>query len=166
MPASAKSKSTSILLTLGLSLLIAAGAAYVLIKRPAPPTPLEKSDYFPFQDAETGKWGYLDQDAKVAIPAKFDFADLFHGIGLVEDEGLAGYIDDKGQWAIAPRFVLDPARTLGAWATDPGGGAVLVARGEDGPLRKIPIGAVVYGVALACVGGIRFGSGRRPELNV
>lgn len=104
-----KSKSHSVLLTLGVSLLITAAGAYFILNRPAPIPPVELSDYFPFQDAESGEWGYLDRDAKVVIPAKFDRADLFlNGRGLVEFEGLAGYIDKEGKWAIAPRFVLDP----------------------------------------------------------
>lgn len=45
--------------------------------------------------------------------------------------------------AVAPieRFVVDPARTLGAWGTSEG--AVLVARNERGPLRDLPVGARV-----------------------
>lgn len=104
-----KQKSNSIVLTLGISLVVTAIAAYFLLNRPTVIPPIEKSELFPFQDAATGKWGYLDTDAKMIIPAKYDHADLFlSGRGLVEFEGLAGYIDANDQWAIAPRFILDP----------------------------------------------------------
>ena len=103
-------KSNSLVLTLGVSLVITAIAAYFLLNRAEAIPPIEKSELFPFQDPATGKWGYLDAGAKIVIPAKYDHADLFlGGRGLVEFEGLAGYIDANDQWAIAPRFVLDPA---------------------------------------------------------
>lgn len=38
-------------------------------------------------------------------------------------------------------FVLDPARTRGAWGTN--NGAVLVSRAEDGPVRRLPLGTRV-----------------------
>ncbi|MEM7626444.1 MAG: WG repeat-containing protein [Planctomycetota bacterium] len=102
-------KPNSIVLTLGVSLVVTALAAYLVLNRADAIAPIEKSELFPFQDPDTRLWGYLDQDAKVAIPAKFEFADLFlNGLGMVEDEGLAGYIDAKGQWVVAPRYVLDP----------------------------------------------------------
>lgn len=102
-------KTNPIVLPLGLSLVVTAVTAYFVLASPAPPTPIEKSELFPYQDRDTRMWGYLDQDAKIVIPAKFEFADLFiNGLGMVEDEGLAGYIDAKGQWVIAPRYVLDP----------------------------------------------------------
>ncbi|MEM8737551.1 MAG: WG repeat-containing protein [Planctomycetota bacterium] len=108
-PSSSYSSKGTLVLTLGISLVVTAVAAYFILGRTPPPPAEAKSEMFPFRDADTGKWGYLGQDARVAIPAKFDFADLFReGRGLVEVEGLAGYIDDRGQWAIAPRFVLDP----------------------------------------------------------
>jgi len=40
--------------------------------------------------------------------------------------------------AVREAFVLDPARTRGAWGTNDG--AVLVARAEKGPLQKLDIG--------------------------
>ena len=148
----ARSSSSAWVLTLGVSLLIAAAGAWWLLGRSAPPTPTEKSDYFPYQDSQSGQWGYLNRDAKVAIPAQFDHADLFHGLGMVEHEGMAGYVDEKGEWAIAPRFVLDPdfaadvaarpfwgglaaARREGAWGfIDPQGQWVILPRfeGVDG----------------------------------
>ena len=55
--------------------------------------------------------------------------------------------------AVEEAFVLDPARTRGAWGTNDG--AVLVARAEDGPVGKLPLGTRV--VALD---GERIVSGR------
>ncbi|MEM9799667.1 MAG: PDZ domain-containing protein [Planctomycetota bacterium] len=46
-----------------------------------------------------------------------------------------------GAAAAQERFVLDPARTRGAWGTDRG--AVLVARAEDGPVGDLPLGTRV-----------------------
>ncbi|MBB6430802.1 WG repeat-containing protein [Algisphaera agarilytica] len=108
MAESAK-KSSSVVLTLGVSFVVTAIAAYFILNRPDPIPPIEKSEFFPFQDAQTGKWGYLDSDAKIVIPPKYDHADLFlNGRGLVEFEGLAGYIDANDQWAIAARFIVAP----------------------------------------------------------
>ncbi len=50
-------------------------------------------------------------------------------------------------------YVLDPARTRGAWGTNEG--AVLVARADDGPVGRLPLGSRV--VALQ---GERIVSGR------
>ncbi len=103
-----RGKASTIFLTFGVSLVIAGLGAYFLLQPGDAYPPPDKSELFPFQDAETGLWGYLGPDAAIVIPARFEHADLFHGLGLVEYEGMAGYIDRAGRWAIAPRFVLDP----------------------------------------------------------
>ena len=69
------------------------------------------------------------------------------------DVTLAGGAEDVDVAAVQEAFVLDPARTRGAWGTD--NGAVLVSRAEDGPVGKLPLGARV--VALD---GQRIVSGR------
>ncbi|MEO1237935.1 MAG: WG repeat-containing protein, partial [Planctomycetota bacterium] len=153
MAQTSSSSKSAVVLTLGVSLVVTGVAAWLILGRAEAVAPDAKSEFFPFQDAETGQWGYLGPDAKVAIPAKFDHADLFReGRGLVEVEGMAGYLDADGQWAIAPRFVLDPefasdlaarpfwnglaaARQNGAWGfIDPYGEWVILPRfqGRDG----------------------------------
>lgn len=48
---------------------------------------------------------------------------------------------DGGAATATEAFVLDPARTRGAWGTNDG--AILVARAKDGPVGKLPLGARV-----------------------
>ena len=59
----------------------------------------------------------------------------------------------ESEAAVAEAFVLDPARTRGAWGTNDG--AVLVSRAEDGPVGRLPIGTRVTGLD-----GTRIVSGR------
>lgn len=49
--------------------------------------------------------------------------------------------DASGAPVANEAYVLDPARSRGAWGT--AGGAVLVARAEDGPVGRLPLGARV-----------------------
>lgn len=53
----------------------------------------------------------------------------------------AGGSDGSGGATAEERFVLDPARTRGAWGTNDG--AILVARAEDGPVGHFPVGTRV-----------------------
>ncbi len=69
------------------------------------------------------------------------------------DVTLSGGSADADGAAVEEAFVLDPARTRGAWGTNDG--AVLVARAEDGPLRKLPLGTRV-----TALDGERIVSGR------
>lgn len=72
------------------------------------------AEYFPVQDTETGKWGFIDPAGKPLTPMVFDWAgDFRQGRGLAESDGAMGYIDarfeESGEWAISPRFELkDP----------------------------------------------------------
>ncbi len=144
--------STPLLLTLGVSFLVAGAVLWVLMRPGAPVVEAEVSDLYPYRDDTSGKWGYLGRDGRIAIEAKYGHADLFHGLGLVEYEGVAGYVDAQGQWAIPPRFALDPgfdrdvaarpfwgglaaARREGVWGfIDRGGGWAVEPRfeGMDG----------------------------------
>jgi len=47
-----------------------------------------------------------------------------------------------GAAPIRPRFHLDPAHSRAAWS-DGEGGAVLIARPDEGPARRIPVGTLV-----------------------
>lgn len=145
-------KQSKVILTLGVSLVLTAVATYFLLNRSEAIPQREVSELFPFQDAESGLWGYINPDAKVVIEPRFDHADLFHGLGMVEYEGMAGYIDQTGDWAIAAKYMLAPdfsrdvaarpfwnglaaVRSKGAWGfVDPEGNWAILPRfeGTDG----------------------------------
>ena len=59
------------------------------------------------QSAESGLWGFIDQQGSWAIPAQFSQARSFSAeTAAVYDErdGLWGAVDAEGRWAIEPRF--------------------------------------------------------------
>ncbi|MET3107652.1 hypothetical protein AAKU67_002173 [Oxalobacteraceae bacterium GrIS 2.11] len=52
-----------------------------------------------------GKFGYINKDGKVAIPAQFDYAGPFkNGLAIVSQSGYYGYIDKTGKFVIQPVF--------------------------------------------------------------
>lgn len=52
-----------------------------------------------------GKFGYVDANGTMIIPARFDGADAFsEGLAVVLDSGRFGYIDARGAYAIPPVF--------------------------------------------------------------
>jgi len=54
---------------------------------------------------DSGRWGYLDKQGRMAIPPAFQEAKSFqNGLAAVSQDGLWGYIDKQGRWAIKPRF--------------------------------------------------------------
>lgn len=58
----------------------------------------------PFMNKE-GRWGYLDRNGLVVIPAKFLLAcDFVEGLACVETEEGYGYVDKAGVFAIKPAF--------------------------------------------------------------
>lgn len=69
-----------------------------------------------------GKWGFVDEEAKVAIKPRFEEVLPFkNGLASVKFEGKWGCIDKKGKWAIAPTYSeigdfdekgFAPARTM------------------------------------------------------
>ncbi len=69
------------------------------------------------------------------------------------DVTLSGGAAGADSAAVEEAFVLDPARTRGAWGTNDG--AVLVSRAEEGPVGKLPLGARVI-----ALDGQRIVSGR------
>ena len=94
--------------------------------------------YFPVQDPDTGKWGFIDHQGKALTPMLFDWAgDFRHGRGLaqaaVDGQPVMGYIDDQfredGDWAIAPRFILTDAADVAARGFFDG---LAAARDKDG----------------------------------
>lgn len=83
----------------------------------------EEAAYFPVQDTDTGKWGFIDAAGEPLTPVVFDWAgDFRHGRGLaqatVNGRPVMGYIDatfeQEGDWAIAPRFTLADAGDVAA----------------------------------------------------
>ncbi|MEM9414734.1 MAG: WG repeat-containing protein [Planctomycetota bacterium] len=82
-----------------------------------------QAEYFPVQDAETGKWGFIDSKGDALTPPVFDWAgDFRHGRGLTQvtlaGQPVMGYIDasfeEEGDWAITPRFELADADDVAA----------------------------------------------------
>jgi len=131
------------LLTAGVLILLTP-LVLVFVRSPGPqPDPIA-AELFPFQDALTNKWGYLDMQGDVVIPAVFVWAgDFRHGRGLAEamipdesgsgEKRVAGYIDtdfkQHGDWAIAPRFELADEQDVAARAFFDG---LAAARGPEG----------------------------------
>lgn len=104
----ARKKLFTALITLGVLLLLTP-LVLRLMAEPGPGLDAAPPDYFPVQDPATGLWGYIDSEGTLAVPMIFDWAgDFRHGRGLVESDGMMGYIDSgfkkQGDWAIAPRF--------------------------------------------------------------
>lgn len=52
------------------------------------------------------KWGFMDTDGKIQIPAKFDYVELFsQGRAAAQSDDLYGFIDVVGNWIIRPQFL-------------------------------------------------------------
>ncbi|HET9218791.1 MAG TPA: WG repeat-containing protein [Terriglobia bacterium] len=67
---------------------------------PAPPLKAKGSDpLYLFND--NGKWGYLDRNGAILIPAEFDAAaDFFEGLAPVTRGDVKGYINASGRFEI------------------------------------------------------------------
>ncbi len=51
------------------------------------------------------RWGYVNREGKLVIPAKFDSASQFsEGMACVREGNLHGYIDGSGMYKIHPQF--------------------------------------------------------------
>lgn len=57
-----------------------------------------------------GKWGFIDTSGKLRIPAQYSDVDEFGELNVkpvaVATGDLWGFIDNKGQWLVEPRFQL------------------------------------------------------------
>jgi hypothetical protein len=72
--------------------------------------------------AESRKYGYIDRQGKVVIPARFDRATEFsEGLAAVTINHQVGYIDHQGRFAIEPRLLLGESFQNGAARVVAGG---------------------------------------------
>ena len=101
-------------------------------------------------------WGFVDCLGRIVIEPRFDSGGLFsEGLAAVKKDGLIGYIDRDGQWAIPPRFHFSwrqPSRD---------GGAVvrLSKKGEEMALIDTT-GAIIRGLGHWFSCGVRYDPGR------
>jgi hypothetical protein len=57
------------------------------------------------QPEEDGKWGYFNEDGKVAIGQRFDNAgDFMDGAAVVKEGALYGLIDKSGKYIVEPKY--------------------------------------------------------------
>lgn len=103
-------KTFFILATVG-AVLVSVPFLYRQFAGPSDPILPHTAEFFPVQDQDTGKWGFIDRHGDAVTPMVFDWAgDYRQGLGLAEKDGAMGYIDrsyrDTGKWAIFPRFEL------------------------------------------------------------
>lgn len=65
----------------------------------------EDVKYYPYMD-ENNKWGYVDEELSIVIPAKFDKAFSFNeGVGLVEDIDGYGFINKDGSFIFDRKYL-------------------------------------------------------------
>lgn len=126
-------KRFSAMLTVGLLLVITPFVLKFVLPSDYEPVP-HTAEYFPVFDADTGKWGFIDNTGKAVTPFVFDWAgDFRQGLGLAESNGAMGYIDasfeQTGEWAITPRFELAHDNDMPASGFYDG---LALARGDDG----------------------------------
>lgn len=63
-----------------------------------------------------GRWGYIDENAKVVIPCRFAEVGPFHeGYAAARADTFFGYIDTTGRWVIRPQYDYGTAFSEG-WA--------------------------------------------------
>lgn len=113
-----RKKKISALFTVGILLVITPFVVGYLL--PGDPEPDDhEAEYFPVQDTETGKWGFIDKKGDDYTKMLFDWSgDWRQGMGQIEVDGLMGYIDKDfnktGDYAITPRFKVLGKRDIPA----------------------------------------------------
>jgi hypothetical protein len=113
-PASLRRKFTYALVAL---LVVLGGVAWWWFHRPASAYKVQDPGIYPFvlsADGKTGKWGFVDADAKVVIQPDWDgvvFSNVVYqtvafneGLCAVRKDGKWGYIDTGGHLAIPNQF--------------------------------------------------------------
>ena len=126
-------KTFLILATIG-AVLVSVPFLYELVAGPSDPILPSPAEYFPVQDPDSGKWGFIDREGNAITPLSFDWAgDFRQGRGLAELDGAMGFIDttyrDTGKWAIYPQFELRDAGDQSAFGFFDGRA---LARDDDG----------------------------------
>ncbi|MEM7575839.1 MAG: WG repeat-containing protein [Planctomycetota bacterium] len=96
----------SLLLTIGLACVLAAVSVPLVLGLADAEPDIQFTELYPFES--NGKWGYFDRTGREVVAPRFDHADYFYGLGLVELGGMAGYIDADGHFVIKPTYALDP----------------------------------------------------------
>ena len=71
-----------------------------------------------FKDPDTDKWGYCDANMNIVVPAKFRDAGAMHrGLAQAQNnDGLWGFVNKSGAWAIQPQFSIPPGAFKGPYA--------------------------------------------------
>jgi len=80
-------------------------AIVILLARPTALGGREMHFGLPFLVAVDSKYGYMDANCRMVVPAQFDEAFEFtEGLAAVKAGDKWGYIDRSGKFVIAPRF--------------------------------------------------------------
>ena len=71
-----------------------------------------------FYDPPKKRWGYCDDSCNIVISATFsDCGSFFNGLALAKsDDGLWGFIDKMGNWAISPQYTNKPGAFRGPYS--------------------------------------------------
>lgn len=71
-----------------------------------------------YQDPSTKKWGFIDANCNIVIPAKYkDVGRFYNGLAYAKNnEGLWGYINKSGEWAIQPQYTNEVGTFKGPYA--------------------------------------------------
>ncbi|RKX76422.1 MAG: hypothetical protein DRP49_03355, partial [Spirochaetes bacterium] len=78
-----------------------------------------------------GKGGWIDRRGQLVIPADFPIAAKFHqgrAMAVAEEEGSAGYLDSRGNWAIEPQWLKAGDFSQGLAAVEDAEGAAYINR--------------------------------------
>ncbi|AVJ30240.1 hypothetical protein CLM73_25795 [Achromobacter spanius] len=70
------------------------------------PSAIEPIEYMPVNGSlQSHRWGFLDQDGRVAIQPRFEAVrDFRHGLAAVLWQGKWGFVDKDGQMVVSPRY--------------------------------------------------------------
>ena len=71
-----------------------------------------------YQDPDTEKWGFVDANMNIVVPAKFkDLGALHNGLAQAQNaDGLWGFANKQGAWAIQPQYSLPVGSFEGPFA--------------------------------------------------
>ena len=108
---------------------------------------------------EEGRWGFIDEQGRVRIPARYEFVGAFvDGQAQVGLDGSVGRVDRSGQVIIPIRYeeVVDPSEGLSVVEAGDSAGAVDRAGRMVIPMRYEDLGESSGGLSFARMGG-RYG---------